>query len=144
MSLDNALVTVGRDVVKIVGQRRVVEIPENAAQWLAPFVKAGGRVWFYASPTTLVHKRAVARQAAGVEVPDNAGRHCFASYHLAAHKNGAATAELLGHSSTKLLREVYRNIETSDGRPITQADGEAYFNIMPAREAKMLRFRVGA
>ena len=144
VSLENMLVTVGKDVAKIAGQRRVVKIPENAAQWLEPYAKASGRVWPYASATTLVTKRQAARQAAGVDVPDHAGRHCFASYHLAAHKNGAETAELLGHSNTKLLRVVYRNIETSDGRPITQADGEAYFNILPTRESKTMRFPVGA
>ncbi len=140
VSLANLLVTVGKDVAKIAGQRRVVEIPENAAQWLAPYAHATGRIWPYASPTTLVYNRKAARRVAGVDVPDNAGRHCFASYHLAAHKNGAATAELLGHSNTKLLRKVYRNIEASDGRTITQADGEAYFNILPLRKTKGLRF----
>jgi integrase len=135
VSVENALVTVGGDVAKVQGHRRNVEMPANLLAWLAPYVRVSGPVWPYTSATTLHRKRAEARKAAGVDVPDNAGRHAFASYHLAANDNAPMTAERMGHANVKLLRNVYRNITAADGKPITKAAGEAYFNIMPKREA---------
>lgn len=139
VSLENRLVTVGADVAKIQGHRRNVEIPANLLVWLAPHARHEGPVWPYASPTTLHTKRTGARKAAAVEVPGNAGRHAFASYHLALHQNGAMTSEALGHANVKLLKSVYRNIVASDGRPITKATAERFFAICPRQGA--LEFR---
>ncbi|MBT3193334.1 MAG: tyrosine-type recombinase/integrase [Verrucomicrobia bacterium] len=139
VSLDNKLITVSGDVAKVQGHRRNVEMPDNLIQWLAPYAKDSGPVWPYKSPTTLVRKRKRAREAAGVEVPDNAGRHAFASYHLAANENAPATAEAMGHSDIKLLRNTYRNITASDGRPITKAAGEKYFKIVPKRKGNVIQ-----
>ena len=144
VSLENRLITVGGDVAKVQGHRRNVEMPDNLPAWLRPYVRESGPVWPYTSPTTLNRKRRMARTAAGIDVPDNAGRHAFASYHLAAHENAPKTAEAMGHADTKLLKNTYRNITASDGRPITKAAGEAYFKIMPKRDAKVLRFQKSA
>jgi len=115
-----------------------VEISDNLMKWLAPYVRDTGPVWPFASATTLHRKRAEAREKAGVDVPDNAGRHAFASYHLAAHVNANATSEAMGHADTKLLKDTYRNITASDGRPITKKNGEQYFAIMPKRESNVI------
>ena len=61
---------------------------------------------------------------AGVPHPHNCLRHGFASYHVAAFKNPAATSVLLCHKSAKLLWDTYRGIAT-------QPDGLAYFAIKP-------------
>lgn len=135
VSIENRLVTVGGDVAKVQGHRRNVEMPDNLLTWLAPYVRHTGKVWPFASATTLHTKRVEARTAAKVEVPDNAGRHAFASYHLAAFANAPMTAERMGHADVKLLRNVYRNITASNGKAITKAAGETYFGIMPNREA---------
>ena len=135
VSIENKLVTVSGDVAKVQGHRRNVEMPDNLLVWLRPYVRHVGKVWPYASTTTLHTKRGEARGAAKVDVPDNAGRHAFASYHLAAFDNAPMTAERMGHADVKLLRNVYRNITASDGKPITKASGEAYFKIAPKREA---------
>jgi len=142
ISIENKLVTVGGDVAKVQGHRRNVEMPDNLLVWLAPFIRREGKVWPFASTTTLHTKRVEVRKAAKVDVPDNAGRHAFASYHLAAFDNAPMTAERMGHADVKLLRNVYRNITASDGKPITKAAGEAYFQIMPKRDAaqKTIRF----
>ena len=142
VSIENKLVTVGGDVAKVQGHRRNVEMPDNLLVWLAPYIRQTGRVWPFASTTTLHTKRVEVRKAAGVDVPGNAGRHAFASYHLAAYDNAPMTAERMGHADVKLLRNVYRNITASDGKPITKAAGEAYFEIMPKRDAakKTIRF----
>lgn len=136
VSIANKLVTVGGDVAKVQGHRRNIEMPENLLAWLAPYVRNAGPVWPFASATTLHRKRVQAREAAKVDVPDNAGRHAFASYHLVAYDNAPMTAERMGHADVKLLRNVYRNITASDGKPITKAAGEAYFKIMPKREVR--------
>lgn len=144
VSLENRLVTVGADVAKVQGHRRNVELPDAALAWLAPYVQSEGPVWPFASPTTLHRKRAEARAAAAVEVPDNAGRHAFASYHLALHQNAALTSEAMGHADVKLLKNVYRNIVAADGRPITKAAAEAFFAIRPNREGRGIAFATGA
>lgn len=141
ISVENKLITVGGDVAKVQGHRRNVEMPDNLLAWLAPHIRSAGPVWPFASATTLHRKRVEAREVAGVDVPDNAGRHCFASYHLAAHQNASATAEAMGHSDTKLLKNTYRNITASDGKPITKAMGEQFFKIVPKHQAGVVQFR---
>ena len=61
---------------------------------------------------------------ANVPHPHNCLRHGFASYHVAAYKSPGATALLMCHTSEKLLWNVYRGLAS-------QADGLAYFKIMP-------------
>lgn len=135
VSLENKLITISGTVAKVQGHRRTIEMPDNLVAWLTPYVKASGPVWPYASATTLHLKRAAAQKAAGVELPDNAGRHAFASYHLAMHQNSNQTAELMGHSDVKLLKNVYRNIVNADGKAITKTMGEDFFKLMPDRMA---------
>lgn len=144
VSLDNRLVTIEEDVAKIQGHRRHVEIPDNAVAWLAPLALASGPVYRFTSASALYKARRAARRAAGVPVPDNAGRHAFASYHLALHQNAAKTAEELGHPKATLLKNVYRNITASDGRPITQAAAAAYFAIRPKADGKIIHIRRAA
>jgi integrase len=142
VSLENRLVTIEGDVAKVQGHRRHVEIPDNLAAWLAPLARVTGPVWPYASPTTLHLKREAARkECKKVTVPDNAGRHAFASYHLALHENAPKTAEAMGHADVDLLKNVYRNITAADGRPITKATAEAYFKIIPKQDAKIIPLR---
>lgn len=141
ISIENKLITVSGDVAKVQGHRRNVEMPENLLAWLAPYARAEGPAWPFSSATTLHRKRAEVRKAAGVDVPDNAGRHAFASYHLALHENAPKTAEAMGHADTKLLKNTYRNIVAGNGKAITKAAGEAFFAINPKREAAILQFK---
>jgi len=138
VSIENKLITVTKDVAKIQGHRRNVTMPDCLVAWLAPYAQDVGKVWDYKSTTTLHRKRTAAREAAGVDVPQNAARHAFASYHLAGEGNAPATAELMGHSDIKLLRDTYRNIVDAAGKPITEAMGQKYFKITPKRKATRL------
>jgi integrase len=56
--------------------------------------------------------------------PHNALRHSFASYHLALNRDAASTALELGHSSTAMLWEHYREL-------VTQKEAEAWFSLTP-------------
>ncbi|MBL7114691.1 MAG: tyrosine-type recombinase/integrase [Kiritimatiellae bacterium] len=140
ISVANKLVSIDGDVAKVQGHRRNIELSENALAWLAICWQDKGRVWPYNSQTTLVKKRKALRAASGVTCPGNAGRHAFASYHLVMHQNAPHTAELMGHSDIKLLRNTYRNIQTHDGETITKARAARFWAISPAHEEGVLRF----
>lgn len=57
--------------------------------------------------------------------PQDAMRHCFASYHLALHEDVGRTVTQMGHrGSPKIFFEHYRNLVMPD-------QGEAYFSILP-------------
>ena len=87
------------------GKRRLVAVSKNLRAWLAPYVGESGRV---VKPNERKHRLA-AMKAAGLERwPADVLRHSFASYHVAQHKDLNATALELGHTSTKMLFQHYR------------------------------------
>jgi len=141
VSLENGLVTIGGDVTKIQGHKRHVDIPEAGKAWLSRCVRTDGPVWPFSSKTTLHRKRVELAKLSGVKIPQNAGRHAFASYHYAAHGSAAKTAEQLGHvSGVKLLVNRYRNIQAADGRPITKAAAERFWTIRPKWQSDVIDF----
>ena len=72
---------------------------------------------------TYRRKFAKALKASGIkEWPDNALRHSFASYHLAAGQDAAATALQLGHTESRTLFAHYRELVRAEG---------AYWQIKP-------------
>ncbi len=98
-------------------------LPDNLTRWLEWSKPAE---WKMTQRQYLEAKtRAFIR--ADVPHPHNCLRHGFASYHVAAFKNPAATSVIMCHKSAKLLMDVYRGIAA-------QADGLAYFAIMPRAE----------
>lgn len=131
VSFENKLITVGKDIAKVQGHRRNVEMSKNLIAWLKPCRQESGNIWPYGSQTTLVRKRKKICEEAKVKMPYNAGRHAFASYHLAHHQNAALTAELMGHSNTNMLRNTYRNINTLDGKSITKTVAAKFWGILP-------------
>ena len=140
VSITGKTITVTGATAKIQGHRRVVDMPDNLLSWIAPSVKSKGAVW-EGSPRMAMNNRQAAAKAAGVFVPPNAGRHAFASYHLAKYKSGDKTATQMGHSSTKLLNDTYKGLSDTSGSVIDQAAGDAYFEIMPKWEGNAIEFR---
>jgi len=109
--------------------RRLVPILPNLASWLAPIAKAEGKVVAYEIRTA--HENA--RDAAGItEWPDNALRHSFVSYRLAATGNAAQTALEAGHDQSVLFAH-YREL-------VRPKDAETYFAIMPENDANVVAF----
>lgn len=91
---------------------RFVKITSNLAEWLAPHAKDSGPV---ATENTLRTARTKAWKAAGMmSWKGNALRHSFGSYHYALHDDAAGTAAQLGHSTTKMLFEHYRDLVTPE------------------------------
>jgi integrase len=99
--------------------RRINRIPENAVHWLRLCASKGPM-----SPGNYEKRMQRLRNKAKIVYPQNAARHCFCSYHIALHQDGAKTAILLGHPNPSLLYSTYREV-------VTQEDAIRYFEIVP-------------
>ena len=106
-------------------RRRFVDMSENLKQWLLPHAQHEGAV--VQSPQIHRAGQERAREAAGLEEwPDNAGRHSFASYHLAQHQDAGKTAFMLGHPNPTLLYNTYRAL-------VKPKDAHTYWSIAPEK-----------
>jgi integrase len=107
-------------------QRRLVTMQPNLREWLLPLRKHKGNV----TPSNCFRELfEQAREAAGIaEWPDNALRHSFASYHLAAFKNAASTALELGHYDSRITFAHYREL-------VKPKNAEKYWNLFPSADA---------
>lgn len=106
-------------------QRRLVTMSDNLKAWLAPWRKAKGKV----VPDGDRELREAAMVAAKIKTwPVDVLRHSFASYHLAMHDNAAKTALEMGHSTTAMLFEHYRNL-------VKPEVAKAWWAILPAQPA---------
>ena len=124
IDLDGRLIEVAAEKSKT-AQRRLVSISKNLHAWLAPFAQESGPVC--PPVTTYQWKFTKARVSAGIEHwPNNALRHSFASYHLAAHQNAGKTALLLGHTESRTLFAHYREL-------VRPEDAKAFWQIVPER-----------
>jgi len=110
-------------------QRRFVTMQPNLREWLLPLRQHKGSV----TPQSCFREMfEQARAAAGIDDwPENALRHCFASYHLAHFKNAASTALELGHHDSRITFAHYREL-------VKPKDAERYWNIKPAVSAKVV------
>lgn len=137
-----------RGAVAKTGSRRVVDIPDNAVEWLTPMVKTEGAVWpagdEYRTPWNIARLRcgwgpfqstcaAVnAVQNAMSEAkrkklkpwPDNALRHSAISYRLAKTSDLSLVATQAGNSPSMVKRH-YDAVVEKDA-------AEAWFSIRPA------------
>lgn len=104
-------------------QRRFIPISENLKAWLLPYAKDEGLL--VPSPYQFRKGCDDAREKAGInEWPHNAGRHSFASYHLAMHEDAGKTAMALGHPDSRLLFSRYRKL-------VKEKEANTYWSIKP-------------
>ena len=88
------------------GARRLITITPNLRSWLER-----GHHGSSVCPQNYRRLFRLAHKEAGIKSwPKNALRHSFASYHLALHRNAAATALELGHTETRTLFAHYREL----------------------------------
>jgi len=99
-------------------RQRYVDISPNLVQWLSPFRRDEGRIGFSRKYFKTV------KEESGVQWSNDVMRHSFGSYHLAYHENAAKTSLQMGHISTEILFNNYRNL-------VTKKDAEAYWHISP-------------
>lgn len=115
-------------------KKRNVTISENLKLWLEPLHKNTGKV----TGTYTQWRRSFekARLHAGItEWPQNAGRHSFASYHIATYEDAGKTAFQLGHSGdVRILNEHYDAVAEPE-------DAKAFWAIKPTIEEKILNIK---
>jgi len=112
---------------------RLAPITDNLAKWLSPLVKESGPVW----PTgqtwrerarkISVAQNATAEAAGLLPWRHNSLRHSFCTYRAAATKNVPQVALEAGNSAATIFSQ-YRALAT-------EAEGEAWFSIMPRDSA---------
>jgi integrase len=106
--------------------RRVVEISDTLAAWLALCGKTRGPV--VDVPDFRKALNALANSADVKEWPQNGLRHSFASYHLAAYNDTVRTAFLMGHSNPRIVHDHYKAL-------VSKADAERFWALRPATDA---------
>jgi len=107
-------------------QRRLIDVSNNLAQWLVPFSGRTGMVWAESEGRFYLAIRSLC-QVICVKWVNNGLRHSFASYHLAKHGDFNELALQLGHRTTKMLLDHYREV-------VTPEEAERYWQIRPAKE----------
>jgi len=106
-------------------QRRLITMSDNLIAWITPHAMKSGKV--IKSPAIWRNGQEQAREDAKIEKwPHNAGRHSFASYHLAQHEDAGKLAMALGHPDPRLLFKHYRQL-------VTKKTAETYWSIIPAK-----------
>jgi integrase len=109
--------------------RRFVTMQPNLRAWLLPHRQLKGNVTPVDDFKDLFER---ARHLAGVvEWPQNALRHSFASYHLAAFKNSAATALEMGHCDSRITFSSYREL-------VKPKDAKRYWQLKPVKTSKIV------
>jgi len=103
-------------------RRRLVTIQPNLAAWLAPFGGRKGKI--YSDRHNYHHATNALASEMGQKWPQNGLRHSFASYHLAKFQNANQLALELGHTTTRLIFEHYRELVNPEA-------AEAYWSIRP-------------
>jgi len=118
IDLDEKIVRMSCEITKT-AQRRTLEICENLAAWLEPYRGRTGKIVRVDDPLHGV------RMALGDEWDwkPNGLRHGFISYHLAIHRNAAATAEQAGNSP-QIINSQYKAL-------VSRSAAEEWFAIRP-------------
>jgi len=114
-------------------QRRFVPISSNLKKWLTPLAKHEGNV----VKTPAIWRKGIEDARADAKLkkwPHNAGRHSFASYHLAHHQDAGALASALGHPNPSMLFGHYRAL-------VTAKAAKTYWSIEPADEEKVTNMK---
>jgi len=109
-------------------KRRLIVMAPALCEWLSLSPHSTGKLW----PRSEREYHSVcqtARAAAGLaKWPNNGLRHSFASYHLAKHMDAPRLALDLGHTSTSMIFQHYRELVTPEA-------AETYWNIAPEARA---------
>ena len=111
-------------------RRRIVPIQSNLAAWLRRFSGMKGPLL----PTGYRSSIEQVRKAAGLtKWPNNALRHSFASYRLAACQDAPRVASELGHTSPQMLYSNYREL-------VLPEEAERYWKIAPGKTENVVAF----
>jgi hypothetical protein len=112
---------------------------ENLAKWLSPLAKESGPVWPHGQTWRERARSISAAQNAAAEAAGllswrhNGLRHSLCTYRVAATQDVPRTALEAGNSSATIFSH-YRALAT-------EAEGKAWFGIMPEQATKVVRMR---
>ena len=109
--------------------RRMAPLLPNLKKLLKPLAEASGKIWPHSHPYLYELMREAAA-AAEIKLKDNALRHSFVSYRVAATKNVPQVALEAGNSQ-QIIDSNYREL-------VTEADSQAWFSInrIPKKEKR--------
>jgi integrase len=106
--------------------RRLITIEPNLFEWLKPYRGRQGLI----CPPNHYNRMIEDRRAAGIlDWPNNAMRHSYASYHLAAFRDAPALSLELGHVRPQTVFAHYREL-------VTPSEAERFWRIVPAISAR--------
>jgi integrase len=106
--------------------RRLVRIEPNLFEWLKPYRGRQGLI----CPPNHSNRMIDDRRAAGIlDWPNNAMRHSYASYHLAAFRDAPALSLELGHVRPQTVFAHYREL-------VTPAEAREFWRIVPTISAE--------
>lgn len=110
---------------------RLVDIPDNAVEWLKAYKPAVTEGNVVKSPGMFRKKRGEVLSAAGIDGWDkDVARHTYATIHYKTFQSVDRTREQLGHfGESYTFRRHYK------GQPITTEQAAEYWKIMPAKKA---------
>lgn len=129
VKMTERVIVVGADRAKT-ASRRIVPMPDNLVEWLAPHARSEGPVSPAPNDRAMNHR--FARAALRVDVPwrHNGLRHSFISYRLAVCADAARVATEAGNSPNMVHRH-YKAL-------VSEADGRAWFDLRPAQAPNVI------
>lgn len=129
VNLKTGYITIDAAIAKK-NSRRVIPIQDNLRAWITPHWQKQGKVCAYGNVTNELLKLS---RAAGVEWKQNALRHSFASYRLAAVQDAAKVALEMGNSP-KMIQQHYLEL-------VTPEDGATWFAVAPAQAKNVVALK---
>jgi integrase len=137
LNFDMRVVAVGHRQSKTRTDRRL-PMQDNLSIWLERYRGRVGPIYpgnFKTNENLHSLEMARIRKATGLPRKDNACRHSFGSYRLAVTKNFGQVALEMGNSE-RMVRQHYND-------PKIEAEGAAYFDIMPRDRGKVVEIALG-
>lgn len=136
-------IIVGAEVAKK-RSRRVVEINDTLASWIAPYSHFKGAVThseaFRDRLKDLMEKLKGLKEpdARVADWPQNGLRHSYGSYHLAMYGDAVKTANLMGHQSMDVIHNHYKAL-------VLKTEAESFWNLRPdGKAARIIPMRQSA
>lgn len=126
IDLQRGFIHVGADKSKT-AKRRLVKIEPVLASWLASYSDRAGKVWEHTEGYWWVNMREILAEAKLTDWPDNALRHSYASYWLAKYQNANELALYMGHTTTAVIFQHYRELVTPD-------EADRYWKLFPIKK----------
>lgn len=126
IDLEGRTIRVTPDITKVRAVRNV-DIPANAARWIAAYASGAPRPLVSGGPHVFRRLREALMAAAGIKAwPADVSRHTFATAHYGAHQDAAATMAQLGHfESAAIFTRHYKGL-------MPPAGAAGYWQIIPA------------